>query len=417
MSILVALLLGSATIYAETPSEELELNASLGGASQILAEFSKDKETPEEEIGAMLEPIAAQAENGGSLITTDPIAYTNPLEGFACVEEDLSVFRSASVLAPVIAYTQKEGAVNVIGEHMVNGERWYRITVGDVEGYAMSKDIKFGEEAEKYIADQKERQKAEATMPASIAVLDDISDLPAEVQQKITSTVSYINYALRVDYPKAVQENQVRSQFTLTQYLLRNYWALAEQTSANHLGNTDHQAYLDILAITYVQQKICESVGKTAEELQAEIQAAARAEANRKQLIGTNPNPNGQGTDLGNQIAQYAASFVGIMPYVWGGASLTTGADCSGFVGQIMAHFGLLDQAKADSHYYDSRGLRYVGRAVSVNEILPGDIVCYDGHVAIYYGNGDCVHSPNVGRKVEYGTLYMKQILTIRRLY
>ena len=119
---------------------------------------------------------------------------------------------------------------------------------------------------------------------------------------------------------------------------------------------------------------------------------------------------------LGESIAEYAATFVGSLPYVWGGASLVHGADCSGFAAQIYAHFGLIDQGMANVHGYDSRTLRSVGYGVDLASILPGDLVCYNGHVAIYYGNGLCVNEPAPGRRCSFNSLYMLPIICIRRL-
>ena len=124
----------------------------------------------------------------------------------------------------------------------------------------------------------------------------------------------------------------------------------------------------------------------------------------------------GAGT-LGREIADRAAAYVGWLPYVWGGVSLSTGADCSGFIGQIMASFGLLDQSMADYHGYCSYNFPYLGYEVPISEILPGDVICYKGHVAIYYGNGIIVHEPNLNRYCEYGSMYVLPIISIRRLY
>jgi len=119
---------------------------------------------------------------------------------------------------------------------------------------------------------------------------------------------------------------------------------------------------------------------------------------------------------LGEEVVNFAASFVGTLPYVLGGASLTKGADCSGFLGQVYAHFGILDQDKANAHAYYSGSMRELGYAVSESEILPGDLVCYNGHVAIYYGDGICVHEPSPGKKAEFRDIHMLPIITIRRL-
>lgn len=120
-----------------------------------------------------------------------------------------------------------------------------------------------------------------------------------------------------------------------------------------------------------------------------------------------------EGAGPGVEIANYALQFVG-KPYVWGGNSLTNGTDCSGFVHLIYQHFGYSVQRQ-------SALLRSDGRAVSFSEAQPGDIICYDGHVAIYLGNGQIVHAsdsapyPVGGIKVSPNAAFMN-IITIRRV-
>ena len=95
---------------------------------------------------------------------------------------------------------------------------------------------------------------------------------------------------------------------------------------------------------------------------------------------------------LGQEIANYACQFVG-NPYVWGGSSLTNGADCSGFTMAVMAQFGisLPHNAAAQSGY---------GTPVSLDSLQPGDLLFYNGdggigHVTMYIGNGQVVHASN----------------------
>ena len=76
------------------------------------------------------------------------------------------------------------------------------------------------------------------------------------------------------------------------------------------------------------------------------------------------------------QIVDYACQFIG-NPYVWGGTSLTNGADCSGFVQSVFKNFGInLPRTSGE--------MRSSGTAVNYSDAMPGDIVCYDGHVGIY---------------------------------
>lgn len=92
-----------------------------------------------------------------------------------------------------------------------------------------------------------------------------------------------------------------------------------------------------------------------------------------------------------SSIVEYALQFLG-NPYVWGGTSLTRGADCSGFTLSVYKHFGI-----ALSH--SSRAQANEGRAISGSELRPGDLIFYGGgtinHVAIYIGNGQIVHASN----------------------
>lgn len=112
----------------------------------------------------------------------------------------------------------------------------------------------------------------------------------------------------------------------------------------------------------------------------------------------------------GSAVVSFACQFVG-NPYVWGGESLTNGADCSGFIKSVYAHFGV-------SLPHSSESLRSVGRGVSALEMQPGDIICYAGHVAIYMGNNQIVHasSPTSGIKISSNPYY-KTILAVRRIF
>ena len=107
--------------------------------------------------------------------------------------------------------------------------------------------------------------------------------------------------------------------------------------------------------------------------------------------------------------ANYATQFVG-NPYVWGGTSLTNGADCSGFVQSVYNNFGV----SLPRTSYEQQN---AGREVSYSEAQPGDLICYGGHVAIYMGNGKIVHASNSrdGIKVSDNAAY-RTILSVRRL-
>lgn len=99
--------------------------------------------------------------------------------------------------------------------------------------------------------------------------------------------------------------------------------------------------------------------------------------------------PKSSNGHTGQDVVDEAMKYLG-NPYVWGGESLTNGCDCSGFTMLIYRKFGY-------SLPHSSSGQRSKGKKVNPDEkdMLPGDIICYDGHVAIYDGKGGIVHASN----------------------
>lgn len=115
------------------------------------------------------------------------------------------------------------------------------------------------------------------------------------------------------------------------------------------------------------------------------------------------------GSGSGSSVVDYATQFVG-NPYVWGGTSLTSGADCSGFVQSVYANFGV----SLPRTSYEQQNC---GTEVSYADAQPGDLICYGGHVAIYMGNGRIVHASNSvdGIKISDNAAY-RTIVSVRRL-
>lgn len=111
----------------------------------------------------------------------------------------------------------------------------------------------------------------------------------------------------------------------------------------------------------------------------------------------------------GSDVANFACQFVGY-PYVYGGSSLTNGADCSGFVMAVYAQFGV-------SLPHSSSALRSVGYGVSTSDMQPGDIVCYSGHVGIYIGGGQIVHASNARDGIKISNASYRTILAVRRIF
>lgn len=124
---------------------------------------------------------------------------------------------------------------------------------------------------------------------------------------------------------------------------------------------------------------------------------------------GGGKNPSASTGVSGSSVVSYAMQFVG-NPYVWGGNSLTNGVDCSGFVHEVYAHFGI-----STPRY--SQAFKSVGQAVSFDNIQPGDVVVYPGHVAIYAGGGVIVEAQSTKAGITARrSVQCHTILAIRRL-
>lgn len=133
--------------------------------------------------------------------------------------------------------------------------------------------------------------------------------------------------------------------------------------------------------------------------------AAAKKASGKKGSSGKTSAPSGSG---GGAVASFAGQFVG-NPYVYGGTSLTNGADCSGFVMAVYAAFGV-------GLPHSSSAMCGVGYGVS--DMQPGDIICYSGHVGIYVGNNTIVHASTPSGGIKYTSpANYRPIIAVRRIF
>lgn len=181
---------------------------------------------------------------------------------------------------------------------------------------------------------------------------------------------------------------------TVTGYVYSDYILIgknADQKAREMVSQTESQQEEE--AFVYAESK-----EEEAARLQAEAEEAARKAAEEAAAKA----------QTGQAIVDYACQFIG-NPYVWGGTSLTEGADCSGFVQSVFAHFGIsLPRTTWD--------MENVGTPVSYDQAVAGDLILYDGHVGIYMGNGEIVNAINSQRGIGILPATYTNILTVRRL-
>lgn len=233
-----------------------------------------------------------------------------------------------------------------------------------------------------------------------IATKNDVHDLWDRLEEEKASLESDMRQ-LEADY------TSLESQKTYLNTLL----AQKQKASANYEAEIARAKQEAAAAKTLIQQE-----QKRLKDLKAQLAreqaAAAAANATYATTNYSSIIANASGSELGKQVARFACQYIG-NPYVYGGTSLTNGADCSGFIYTVYARFNY-------SLPRTSYQQRSAGTAVSYEQAQPGDIICYEGHVGIYIGGGLIVHAsnskpyPDGGIKV--GNAKYRTILSVRRI-
>ena len=162
----------------------------------------------------------------------------------------------------------------------------------------------------------------------------------------------------------------------------------------------------------YVEAATGFSYGETREEeetrIREEEQIREREQASQREIPADAP-VSSYGNS-GQDIIEYACRFIG-NPYVWGGTSLTDGADCSGFAQSVYAHFGISLPRTTSEQIYSGYGVSY-------EEAQPGDLIFYGdgGHVGLYMGDGNIVNAMNPDQGIGICSATYTNICAVRRV-
>ncbi len=290
----------------------------------------------------------------------------------------LNIRKKGSINAKIVG-KMKKGNIAIV---LKKGSEWSKVRSGNVTGYVKNQYLVFGDEIENFA-----KQNVKKVAKVQTETL--------RVRKKASTDSKIVTLVSEDDKLKVKKQT--------------DDWAKVKVD-----GQTGYVSK-DYAKVTYSFGK-----AKSMKQIQAEQEAKKRAEeAARNKPVSTTSSSHTSNTGTtsgsttgstqttkkasvsvsssgssatGSRIVSYAQQFVG-NPYRYGGNSLTSGIDCSGFTQQIMAKFGYSISRTSSSQSGD-------GRAVSTSNLRAGDLVFYgDGgsidHVALYIGGGQVVHASN----------------------
>ncbi len=276
-----------------------------------------------------------------------------------------------------------------VGTFIEEEDGWYKISSGSVEGYVKGEFCVTGDEAVDYA-------KEVGTRIATVTT----TTLKVREQPGLEETVLGLV--------------PIEDELIVTEEL--DGWVKVNIEEGDGYVSMDYVT----LSTEFVKAESIEEerarVAKEEEARKAAKEAAKKkTEENKSSKKGSTSSDGGKTYasptgSSGSDVAQFALQFVG-NPYVYGGTSLTNGADCSGFVMSVYKNFGV-------NLPHSSAADRSVGATVNgLENAQAGDIICYSGHVGIYVGNGQIVHASTSKTGIIVSNASYRSILSIRRIF
>lgn len=294
----------------------------------------------------------------------------------------LNIRKKGSTDAKIVGKMKKGNIATVLKK----GSEWSKVRSGNVTGYVKNQYLVFGDEIENFA--KQNVKKVAKVQTETLRVRK-----KASTDSKIVTLVSEDD-KLKVkkqtdDWAKVKVDGQ-------TGYVSKDYakvtysFGKAKSMKQIQAEQAAKEAQKQAAQTTIENESASTSSSNTSNSSTTSGSTkASSVQAAKKASVSVSSSGS---SATGSRIASYAQQFIG-NPYRYGGNSLTSGIDCSGFTQQIMAKFGYSISRTSSSQAGE-------GRAVSTSNLRAGDLVFYGNggsinHVAVYIGGGQVVHASN----------------------
>jgi cell wall-associated NlpC family hydrolase len=288
-----------------------------------------------------------------------------------------------------------------VGEFLEEENGWYKIVSGNCTGYVKAEYCVTGEEAEALAKE----------VGTTYAI---VNTTTLKVRQEASTESSVLGLVPLNEELVVVEELDGWVKISIEEgdgYVSRDYVNLRTDFVYAE-SKEEEEARLAKEAKEREAARAAAAAARAENQTKTEENIASKSEENQAAIAAANITAeSSEGSEMGKSVIEFATQFVG-NPYVYGGTSLTNGADCSGFVMSVYANFGV-------SLPHSSSALRSVGTNVgtSLADAQPGDIICYSGHCALYIGNGQIVHASTSKTGIKISDASYRTILAIRRIF